>query len=621
VPGVSVAVVDDGGQSVPERQVGEIIIGGDSLFSGYFGDPERTVRALRAGWFSTGDLGYLADGELYICDRKQDLIIVGGRNIFPESIEAIARATLGEQARHVVTFGVTDEVLGTETPVLVCATRPGVAAEQQEALAQQLHLSVSQSLGVALGDIYFAPRDWIVRTTSGKLARAACRAKYLAEGRQPAVLAAARLSPALRDTPDQLQAALLALASQMLGVATVQPNDNFFELGGDSLTAMRFILAVEEALARNVPMEFFQEPTVCHLVHLLIDDQRLLPERQFSASAPPPAQPVSQQPVHSWRRRLFALPQRMRVRGRAMLEAPAFRRPYFAGLRWLMGWCGRPWVQALFYPQERQWVRRLAESVGTPPAQVSLEIQLSLVAHSIHMKRKTGAASGEYAPLVRELLEAATSPPLCSEAWSRYFDLRGAVHLEEALQQNCGIICVGNHLPTSFVSRMFLDRRFEHHQMMANAVYRRAWQDLLADQGISYVEGQKAARSAVALAAAHTLAQGGVVGMAGDREDAQAGLPVVIGDRRHHLVYGFAELAISTGAAILPFYTRLLPEGRIQIHILAPLRWNQESNRETQAREIMAQYAAVQTQLWRQSPGMLLHGVIRRHLPAHWPPN
>lgn len=617
LPAITVAILDDQEHPLPERQVGEVVIASPALFTQYLQQPDLTATTLRQGKLHTGDLGYLADGELFIVDRKKDLIIAAGKHIYPEPLEQIALEALGQRGGRAAAFGVRSAALGTELPVVVCEARGQIAEDEQEHLTEAIRLQVLQGTEVSLADVRLVRRGWLEITTSGKVARSATREKYLAAGYQRAVLSprAFKLRLDERDCadPDRLQISLALLAAQILGVAVVQPDDDFFDLGGDSLAALRMVLEVEEALGRSVPMEFFSTPTVRHMAELLGDEQRRLPARPFAAAAPLPKQLVRQQPARSWRP-LFTPPQGKRVRVRTLFETWAFRRPYFEGVRWLMAWCSRPWVQALFYPQESQWVRRLSESVGTPPGQVPLEIQFSLVAHSIFVKWKTGQALGKHAPLVRELQEAAGSHPLGSEAWSRYFDLRGSVHLEEALQQNCGIIFVGPHLQLSFALILFLERRFENYQMVGNSTYHGAWQDFLADQGVSYAEGEKAARSAVALAAARTLAQAGVVLMTGDQENAQAGRPAIIGDRLHQLVPGFAELAVSTGAAIVPFYIQFLQDGRIQIRFLPPLSWDRDGDREMQIREIVAQHAAVQTQLWRQSPGALPHGIVRLHL-------
>lgn len=618
VPGVAVRVMDDTGQPLPERRVGEVIIAGASLFSGYFGDAERTAQVLRDGWFHTGDLGYLADGELYICGRRKDLIIVGGQNVYPESVEAIAREVLGEQVRQVAAFGLLDEELGTEQPVLVCELRGNFEEERQAQLAENVRDRVLAELDVALADVRFA-RGLVARTTSGKVARSATRENYLAAGYRPQP-STSLLSPALLADPIALEAALLALARQVLGASTLCPQDNLFDAGADSLTMLRLVLAVEEQLGVSVPTDFSRLATVGQLVPMLAGETLTAapPVVTAPATSAPTASTVTHRPVvhpaRRWARRLRAAPQRVRVQVRSRLEERALQMSYFAGVRRLLNWCGQPWVQALFYPRESQLVRRFAASVGTPTAQVTQEVQLSLVSHIIDNSRKTGPTSGVHPRLVNELVQAANLPLHDQAAWGKYFDLGGAAWLDDAVRQNLGVICVGPYTPIRFAARRFLERRFERPLMVGHSAYHSAWQDLLAEQGVSFAEGKTAARAAVAMAAARTLDQGGVVGIAGDEEDAQSGLLVIIGDRQHHLVYGFADLAVATGAAILPFYTQLLMDGRIKIQFLAPLTWDRKQARDDQIRQIVQAYTAYQGELWRQAPGALLDSTAKRHL-------
>ncbi len=82
------------GEILPERHVGELEISGTSVTPGYYRSPEATAELFRDGWLRTGDLAYLVDGELVICGRIKDVIIVGGRNIYPQDIErAIGTST------------------------------------------------------------------------------------------------------------------------------------------------------------------------------------------------------------------------------------------------------------------------------------------------------------------------------------------------------------------------------------------------------------------------------------------------------------------------------------------------------------------------------------------------
>ena len=106
--GLELRVVDpDTGAGRHDREVGEVELRGASITPGYFRNPEATAASFRDGWLRTGDLGYVVDGELVICGRRKDVIIVGGRNVFPEDIERAAAGVDGVRAGNVIAFGTT----------------------------------------------------------------------------------------------------------------------------------------------------------------------------------------------------------------------------------------------------------------------------------------------------------------------------------------------------------------------------------------------------------------------------------------------------------------------------------------------------------------------------------
>src|SRR5262249_2737269 len=88
IEGAVIGIVDDEGRPLPERHVGEVVVRASSLFSGYYRRHDLDAKVLRDGWYFTGDMGYLADGQLYVPGRKDDVIIVGGKNIYPNDLEA-----------------------------------------------------------------------------------------------------------------------------------------------------------------------------------------------------------------------------------------------------------------------------------------------------------------------------------------------------------------------------------------------------------------------------------------------------------------------------------------------------------------------------------------------------
>jgi fatty-acyl-CoA synthase len=183
IPGTQVRVLDDQHQDLPERRLGEIAIRSDYLLNGYYNRPDLTARAFVDGWYLTGDLGYLAEGELYITGRKKDLIIVGGKNIYPQDLERLAGEVDGIHPGRVVAFGVFNEQIGTEEVVLVAEAdglEPGSSrSEQASVLAEQVRRYITRNSDIALRYVEIVERGWLLKTSSGKVARNANRDKYL----------------------------------------------------------------------------------------------------------------------------------------------------------------------------------------------------------------------------------------------------------------------------------------------------------------------------------------------------------------------------------------------------------------------------------------------------------
>lgn len=177
--GVEVLVFDENDRPVPERQVGQVAIRSASLFGGYYRRPELTAELFRGEYFLTGDMGYLAGGELYIVGRLKDLIINGGKNIYPADIEEIATSIPGVRPGRVAAFGVPDEAEGTELIALVAEVEtedPGEKAEIERAIRR----AVTQRMQLTLGFVEILNARWVIKTSSGKTSRAACRRKWLA---------------------------------------------------------------------------------------------------------------------------------------------------------------------------------------------------------------------------------------------------------------------------------------------------------------------------------------------------------------------------------------------------------------------------------------------------------
>jgi len=183
IEGAEIHVVDDEGRRRPDRHVGEIIVRAHCLFSGYHRRADLDAKALRDGWYFTADMGYLADGQLYVCGRKDDVMIVAGRNIYPGDLEAIAGEVPGVRPGRVVVFGVPDPELGTENVVLVGEVETSAVAGDARRVESQLRRRIAQHADITLHDVRLIDERWLVKTSSGKIARSANREKYLAERR------------------------------------------------------------------------------------------------------------------------------------------------------------------------------------------------------------------------------------------------------------------------------------------------------------------------------------------------------------------------------------------------------------------------------------------------------
>lgn len=178
VAGTAVRVLDGDGRVLPERTVGELAIHSPYMLSEYYRRPD--LQPFQDGWFRTGDKGYLADGEVFVIGRSKDLIINAGKNVYPQDIEAIVNKIPGIHAGRAVVFGVPDEREGTELIAVVAETSLEEAVERQ-ALGKLIRQEVARQSSVVVSFAQLVGPQWLIKTSSGKIARAANRDKWLRE--------------------------------------------------------------------------------------------------------------------------------------------------------------------------------------------------------------------------------------------------------------------------------------------------------------------------------------------------------------------------------------------------------------------------------------------------------
>jgi len=181
LPNNRVRIVSESGDDLQEGGVGEIAIQSDSLFQGYYNRPDLTAQAIREGWYYSGDLGFLLDGELYVVGRKKDLLIVGGENIYPQDIEEIVCSHAAIHDGRAIAFGLFNPELGTEDIVIVAEVEKEEELRQADNIEREIRAQVVANMGVAVRTIFLKPPKWIVKSTAGKAARSTTREKLLRE--------------------------------------------------------------------------------------------------------------------------------------------------------------------------------------------------------------------------------------------------------------------------------------------------------------------------------------------------------------------------------------------------------------------------------------------------------
>lgn len=181
LPHHHVRIVSPQGVQLAEGSVGEILVRSDCLFQGYYNRPDLTAEVLEDGWYRSGDLGFLWEGELYVVGRKKDLLIVGGENLYPQDIEEIAAAHSDIHDGRAVAFGVYNPDLGTEEIVVVAEVEDAKQLADAARLEREIRSRIVAGLGVAVRAVFLKPPKWIVKSTAGKPARSSTREKLFRE--------------------------------------------------------------------------------------------------------------------------------------------------------------------------------------------------------------------------------------------------------------------------------------------------------------------------------------------------------------------------------------------------------------------------------------------------------
>jgi acyl carrier protein len=177
LPGHQIRVIDDFGVEAPERQVGKLEFRGPSATHGYFRNAEATSELFDDDWLVSGDLAYMADGEVFITGRLKDIIIRAGRNLYPHELEDAVGNVEGIRKGCVAVFGSMASEVGTEQLIVVAETRE-TEAERWDTIRSQISRVAVDVLGAPPDDIVLVPPASVLKTSSGKIRRSAMRDLY-----------------------------------------------------------------------------------------------------------------------------------------------------------------------------------------------------------------------------------------------------------------------------------------------------------------------------------------------------------------------------------------------------------------------------------------------------------
>ena len=267
VPTTEVRVADGTWAALPDGSVGHILLRGKSVTRGYFGDPAATASAFHTeGWFDTGDLGVVHEGELYITGRAKEIIVINGQNYYPYDLENIAQRAPGLELGKVVVAGACKP--GAQTDELVVFVLHRGAVAEFVSTAQAVSRLVNEHTGLDVAKVI--PVKRVPKTTSGKVQRHLLEQAYI-DGDFDADLAelgslmaaGGRGSSAVGS---ELESQLQTICEAALPGRRVDVNDNLFEIGASSLK----LIEIHENIGRDFPglidlTEMFDHPTIVKL--------------------------------------------------------------------------------------------------------------------------------------------------------------------------------------------------------------------------------------------------------------------------------------------------------------------------------------------------------------------
>ncbi len=258
---------------IGENKIGYICISGANVTSGYYNNEAATRKAItKDGWLNTGDLGFMRDGRLVITGRAKDVIFVKGQNYYSHDIERVAQEAEGIDLGKIVAVGAFNEKIKSDELILFVLFK--MKADKFIGLVQSLRKLISERMGIEVSQVI--PIKSIPKTTSGKVQRYKLRESYIngeydAIKKEIELLLASEAHIRQIDKPEnEIQAKLVNIWQEVLGVKKVGIKDNIFELGGDSLKITQMASRIREEFGVELEQTIlFENPVLSVLAEII----------------------------------------------------------------------------------------------------------------------------------------------------------------------------------------------------------------------------------------------------------------------------------------------------------------------------------------------------------------
>lgn len=628
ISGMEVQIVDEAGTPQPAGVAGELWVRGAGVARGYLARPGLGAEGASASsvfvdgdppTYRTGDRGRLRDdGLLEVLGRVDQQLKIRGHRVEAGEVEAALLAR--EDVREAV-------VLLREDQQLVAYL---VASPERTPPAEA---TLASELGQRLPD-YMVPVRYVVlerlpRGPSGKIDRAALPRPP--EQQLPSSPRALVVVPG-----DGRQARLLEIWRRVLGRQDIGLAQSFFALGGDSLSALKMLLAVETELGVSVSQVFFEQPTIEHLAWLI--DQPSSDDVSELVRAPTLRDRLGTLPLVG--PRLAALvggvelerdpmAERVALWLRRFPEKIALAMPYERGLALLRWSCVDPRARAALHreqlaivedffaelavadPDHRRRPRALLGEVLGRRFEKATKRQTSRAAIAAALEAK---GQRFWRPFTELVVSRESSPP-ARAALERCYRLEGVEELRRAQRRGRGVIVLSYHLSLFRLSLPALYHLGFERVELAAFGKRRVPNDRQSDDPNVEAEHLASATALFTRGLYTTLAAGGMVLMAGEGRKGRAHVEGIIGGRRYRLRAGFADLALRSGAVVVPMSSALGDDGRIQLRFHPPIpRGSRDLARRERASRMVLRFADFVDAQLRQAPESLSLRRMAYHL-------